>query len=998
MKRMNLFSFGSGLLILAILFGLSVPAAARPASQEPPPPGQKFDQEWADQDYLLPLPEPQIEDLQAMSLPSDPSPRQLEEAATFWTRQTAERYRPLLERLRAGGKISGYEIRLDLKALLLHGVTNSKEVNEMSPEPLGLGILPARVVESCSAQKASELGSRFYALNQLARMEEGSTDQGNLATQAAPVPTIHLVVNSWAGWAGLVYGKAAPNSPVILYVYRQGRKVASISGQTNRRGSYLLTTGSDCNSSSNSIAPGDMVEVTAAGKNAFARNAEMSGWVDPFNNTVSGKVPFEYQVEIHLYNNTNTCGQARVYKKVITSPKPSGEFSYNFNGQPDFNGLASAVIYALDSHGNSTELSVQAYHLEYTLGGHTLFGIIKPDPEVTYTATLITGSTVESYPIYVGWDGSFGNYFNEAIQPGSVLKVSGGDITLTSVARLMEVHLDATHNRVYGTTEPYWLVEARFDNYPVASCKDHQPCRKARVSSSGQFSMNAGYDVQHGDQVQVNLVDAQGNSEKSPVIHVPALEIGGTYPNNIYVFGYWYTSGKNLYLEVLASDHQTVVCPSYYLGSSDWFNGWVVCEVHPGDFLRVTDEDNLVEEMTLVDLSATFNTAARKIGGSTGTGRLVIKYYDFRPGNVYWSVNLCQRSAVRAPQYRLSVRGARMGPGDWVNITHIGPEGNYTSTYAQALTLKTSLYTDSDSYGSQVTVYPPYSSGRITLILKDTQGVEYSQTATVTEDGHTFTFAQAIHAGYTLEVLNPDLPPGEPLLDTIIIPADTTIQEDSVQNRLYGQTWPNTVLWAYLTLSNWWDQRYGYAGRQIWSNPSGQYSAAFEGMILPYARWLCPVPAQVGAPCIIPVILVYSPGGHMFYYYKMPYQTPTVPPDAYEPDNSSAEARPYTGASHHTLPDGDSDWIQFTVNQEDIGKTYLFETFQVDTNLHTSIALIDTDGTSWIGESQPGLGGSAWLEYTFQTPGIYYVRIMWESDSTYSCSETYDFRITQEAP
>jgi len=991
-------------VLSTLLLGSTGPVVARPSLQEPPPP-QPEGEPWGDQDYLLPLPEIQPDDLEAMNLPPDPSPRQAEEAARSWSERAAERYPSILERLRIEGKISGYEVRLDLNAIVLQGVTDPQGVSEILSGPNEPGIVPARKAATCLARQAGLQGQRIFVLRQLD--QELSADAGNITTLAsAPMPTIHLVTvdYGYGVWASLVYGKVFPNSMVTVNIVRHGRIIGYNTSQSDRRGGYLFVPGRDCYSKYDAIQPGDAVEVTAAGKTAITIFEDLEAWADPATDTIGGTAPIGSQIEIHLYNHTNTCQQARVYKKVITTPSSIGEFSYSFAGKPDFNGLASAVIYNRDGNGNTTELSVMAYYLKYTLYSKTVSGTLRLAPTGTYTASLLMNGQLETKPVDVDLRGRFDLYFSNAILPGAVLTVNGGDIDLVAIAKPVEITLDAIRNRVSGTGEPGRLVEAHFASNSYYSCNPQSPCRKALVGSDGHFSINAGFDVQRGDAVQINMIDSQGNIQQSFPRHIPVL-ILNISPYYDWLNGYWvsvdgnwYAPQKHLTIEVLASDHTTVLgSGTRNLGDQDdvyW--GWSTPALPVGGFLRVRDEEGITEEMPLVGLNAMFNSQDRVIEGTARTGKLVVRYHDFRPASANWNVFLCQKISVREPAYRLSVRGARVGPGDWAEISHIGPEGNITTSPSiQAFRMKMFLYTEDESAGSHVQIFAPYS-GEITLNLKDAFGTvleSYTGSVYSDVDSHTdFYFDHAFHAGQTLEAVAPMF------TETLTIPVETTILEDSDNNRIYGQTWPKSPIWAYLNISLFvsFDDIYAYQAVRTLSNHTGQYAAKFQGLITKQSY--CPVPARVGDPCIEPVLQVYSPSGHVLNYYKAPFQPPVVPQDAYEPDNSPAEAKLYSGPSHHTMPlhDDHEDWVKFMVNPEDLGLKYVFETYQLDTNMSTNLYLLDTDGSTYLAYGNDGPAGSQWLEYIFSKPGTYYMLI--EGFNEISCKETYDFRITKTAP
>jgi hypothetical protein len=112
--------------------------------------------------------------------------------------------------------------------------------------------------------------------------------------------------------------------------------------------------------------------------------------------------------------------------------------------------------------------------------------------------------------------------------------------------------------------------------------------------------------------------------------------------------------------------------------------------------------------------------------------------------------------------------------------------------------------------------------------------------------------------------------------------------------------------------------------------------------------------------------------------YKGSYSvsvTGTVVLDTYEPDNSSAEAKPiFTDGVpvNHILPSGDEDWHYFTAAA---GAAYTIETFGdvVDTYMY----LLAPDGNTILAEDDnSGSNVNARITYPFATGGTYYFAVM----------------------
>lgn len=110
--------------------------------------------------------------------------------------------------------------------------------------------------------------------------------------------------------------------------------------------------------------------------------------------------------------------------------------------------------------------------------------------------------------------------------------------------------------------------------------------------------------------------------------------------------------------------------------------------------------------------------------------------------------------------------------------------------------------------------------------------------------------------------------------------------------------------------------------------------------------------------------------------------TPTTPTpagclDAYEPDNSLTAARGIelnTEQTHVLCPAGDQDWIVFAATAN---KIYTMYTEDLAGPVDTIIALYDSRGNKLAenDDALPGQGLESLINYSFSSPGTYYLRI-----------------------
>ncbi|MEZ4527928.1 MAG: hypothetical protein R2941_18590 [Desulfobacterales bacterium] len=103
-----------------------------------------------------------------------------------------------------------------------------------------------------------------------------------------------------------------------------------------------------------------------------------------------------------------------------------------------------------------------------------------------------------------------------------------------------------------------------------------------------------------------------------------------------------------------------------------------------------------------------------------------------------------------------------------------------------------------------------------------------------------------------------------------------------------------------------------------------------------------------------------------------------VLPDAYEPDNSFAAARPVTvndsaGQCHSFHAEGDADWVKFYGLS---GKNYRVQTLNPESRCNTVIEVFDTDGIALLKSRNCGIEGEDEILYWFcPKDGVYFVRI-----------------------
>ncbi len=118
----------------------------------------------------------------------------------------------------------------------------------------------------------------------------------------------------------------------------------------------------------------------------------------------------------------------------------------------------------------------------------------------------------------------------------------------------------------------------------------------------------------------------------------------------------------------------------------------------------------------------------------------------------------------------------------------------------------------------------------------------------------------------------------------------------------------------------------------------------------------------------------------------------TCAPDAYEPDDTLAQAKPIVagaGAQTRNLCSGRADFLSFAAGN---GVLYRIETTLTGANVDTAIAVLDSSGATLASSSNDsGPGGiDERIDWTAPAAGTYYLRVTpetggpWGFDSGYS--------------
>jgi hypothetical protein len=912
---------------------------------------------------------------QELNVPAHLSPQQAREfAASLAFRQM----QPVLEHLRQlqdVGAIAGFQPHPEQNAV---SVTAEEPASArlLAGLPGVAGVMPPDEGGICAERSALALQEQVFGLSQ-ARQTAGSRPFGVGVTSTDPSIDVYALTGS--DW-GYVAGYTTPDTGVTMRILRGGRVVATEVTTSDSEGYYEFYPDWEyCTGYTWTLRPGDRVEVTAHGSTVTTVVAQLSAWADPETNKVGGVTDAGRSVEIYVLNTSDTCSYSEYVETVSASG--SGDFLADFTAQVDFDGRAVAIVYARDANGNSTVWWFQASHVSAGFDDSYFDGSLKP--QANFTATLRRGSsTVSTYDGQAGPDGWYSGYFSEPIQPGDVIWVSSGSVSLSLTAAPFNVSLNPTTNQASGTTGAGRLVGAFFhtqDSGIVGSiCSWDSACASTTADGGGNFTLNSTMDLVRGDYAYFDVFDNEGNYQytgQSPIPAIVAVLAWGE------VDGYWHTWGP---LTVTLKDSGGSVRDIQNVYAQSWdlsFYAYMAVSINPTDRIEVTD-GTTTETMTVQSLTARLDPGVGNVSGSSPGGHLLASLWDFRRDTGYYADSYCSETTASAGAYVLAFPGAQLGAQDDADVWVTGSDGHYTSRDASAFSVNVWKETNFMSGYTET----PFASVTITLMRG---GATIATSSKVSSRTGYYSASLgggvAITQGDLLQVQTGD---GDSVVLSI---PELTLNEDAAGNRLYGRSPANEPVWPLLLRVGGHNWAYGI--RLLTSADSGgDYSVSASGRYW----WGDCSPMRVGAPCTWPMVSYYNAGGHQISLGGT--WPPGEGPDSYEPDDTSAAASAYTSVQDHSFHQGaDVDWTSFAVPSQDVidGVSYLIETRSLGPGMDTMLYLYDTDGSTLLMMNDDSGGSLASrIEWTPPAPGTYFVKVgPYDANSTGYCGAVYDLMI-----
>lgn len=869
----------------------------------------------------------------------------------------------------------------------------------------------AEANDACAAK-------RLAALEDLIRPRIALTLLPRAAVAADAVPIIHyfLPLEGLTLWGPFswVEGMAAPNTTVLLRILRGGSEIAHDSITSNSDGSYFFELTPVCCGATSPwvLTAGDVIEVSAGGQTALTVATPFTAWLNPFTDQLEGSTLPGTQMTVTAYASQFMPDSCEPLSLERSAPvQADGSVVVSWEGVADIKNNASFAACAADASGNGPCFYAMAYHLAVWFPRPDSGAVsCQTKPGSAFTLEVWRdGSRLSSLSGTATNTGGCDYHFSD-LKPGDVVRLTRVPTPLEYTIQPLTAALDYELNRLVGATTPGAAVMARFTergyNYSdgadvtLSSCGGANTCGSGQADASGSFRLGAGYDVARGDYAFLTLYDKDGNSQQPGMINAPALF---TDPVMGWVSGYWRAATSSaVMVRVLDSANKVKASGSAFVTPYDagFFRYLGEGLIKAGDRVEVREMDGQgVESMRVQAWDARLDGATRRLTGSSANGYVlgawnpecsVVTYLGDPP-------DVCKQSAAPG-KFDLSFGASEPLPS---LLTLRGADGHYTKHWVSPFTVSFRMDTfDFD-------VFPETPNAVVTSALRR-NGV----TTPIDCRAVRANFFSCVASG-SASVLNPPRP-GD-IVDVKTTDGDATSLSVPVLTVAGSNTPPGiygtapagvevcTSLEDFARYVPSYQSSYSTSATvpvsvETTASSTGRYFASYvDVMTTATASASVSWPAKPDSSCASLTASFNTADGNSFTAYRFRAQQPQA--DAFEDDDTQAEASVYNGWQHHTFDaENDADWVRFDVPESAIaeGLTYFIETFNLAYGANHDLALYDMTSTEplfeWFVDSRDGQPSSRAWQPT--KAGAHYLRVRrpWNLGELF-CGDVYDLRI-----
>lgn len=897
---------------------------------------------------------PMMPDLSQIEIPR--SGMSIEESKAFVRELLAQHFGPLIEKLEAlrqEGLISSFTINADSAAIAVWGAS-AHLAEQLAGLPLVASVHLSSEFErsGCQPLRLDALAEEIHLRSQAA-IGEVLNGQSTNSLGSSP-PTISVRIPTRSGWS-YVEGRAASNATVTMNIIRAGRVIVTVSTQSSSSGYYYFSPTwqySSCGDSigySWTVQVGDVIEVTSGGQSSRTTVQFLRAWADPSTDTVAGTTAPNQQVRIQL---DRPDAGTPITRMVFSNS--GGSFAANFS---DFNRRARAHVAVVDGAGNETFVRIDAFRLgvQQELWRRWMYAFLKP--EVSYTLTVTRGSSVVFTATGTTDERGYLSHSLPSLQPGDLVSVSGGGITLRyTVVPLSELRVgtSASNTTVTGRTAPErevrvckgYVLRYEFET----RCSFSYSCHSATSGSDGYFAVDVS-GLLRGDRIYITVFDQEGNQQLEER-YAPAILAN---PQHNEIRGFWISPTNSLNVTVRRPDNNQLAITLILYGYLEF--RWNNIEIPAGSVITVTD-GFLTETMRVQALTARVDESSGRLLGVSSSGRIIAKASSF-------DRQVCTEADV-AGQYSITFSEMPLKGQSSVQLWLRGSDGHYTEHRVNAFTVNAFMNTN------QVNGYTEEPNSVVTVTLQRGGSTLATITTTSLRGSGFYSVSlplgsgQLITANDTIIVRSSD---GDST--TLVVPQLTVIPDGS-RNRAYGRAPAGSNL--AVLLRRWLSPSRFYSfSRRTTASSTGEYEVSFANLLYSW-NGICSS-INVAHRCTQLVVRQYNDSGHASTL-EAPRPAP-IAPDSFENDDTPNAARPYTGViqirSFHVPTD--TDWVTFTVSAADASN----ETPYIIAALHegwgggTCIDLQTTTGSTLTSSCSEGSGPI--LRRTFSDEGTYRLRI-----------------------
>ena len=929
-------------------------------------------------EYLIGLPAPRTYD--APGAWRDQSPNQILRAVA---EQQAQPLLAELRRLQSRGELLDFSLD---PALFAVRVTTD---GELPPLQAANGYIRAagEGQPSCAAgipQAVVEMARGAAAAREIAARD---------ARAASETPTINVrVAAPYIGEYSYIYGTVAPNVDVEMRIYRNGSLYLEWFNDSGSDGFYnMYPYWDDCPRSGYVwyVQPGDVIEITAGGESARMTVAPLVVSFDAVANMVEGQTAPNRAIMVEVSFPEDAGGDCDWNWEVGGEPTSNaeGRFSQDLSQIGyDLNRRSYAYVYVYDENRNTTYTYVDAFGLRIELGYNGLWGIVNRN--TSGVATLSRGGNqIAQEPFVSGPTGEMSAYFGNAdILPGDVIAVNDGRQTIATTMAPVAFSLDASQDTLTGTTSPGRIVEAYFyvrdSQYDAVrtTCEWDYDCGRAVAAANGAVTVLSDINVQPGDYAYVDLYDAEGNTQYVGYQSAPTLVTG---PGLNHVGGYWPAVYTNVDVRLFDSSNNLKSEVNDSTSYDGEISAWLGAPAAVGDRVEVSD-GNMTRSTIVTGVTGRLNSIEDAISLAGPDWPYVATFQDM--GGFFYEASYCFANTI-------SGGNAQIDLGDWVNagdsspVFVYGPDGNYTMLDLAAFKVYLTQGTD------QVTVRSETPQAQVRLIHQRNGATLYEVTEPVEPPGYAYlNSAATFEAGdyVEIDVFNEA---GEPGTEMTLTPLWAGVEP--ANNTIYGLAAPNSRVMARVV------RHAAYGWRSSWgfittADDTGAYDWDIWSGATWGGGWRMPcLNVRVDDRCVTPAVEYLTPDDHTVE--RLPETPPAAPPDAFENDDTAANAKTHAGGTRtHTLhTPSDVDWVKVTLSEWNVGRPLSFQAIHMGWDVAVNMTLFRADGVTAVPDQGSwDLGDEIGLTWTPDAAGTYLLRVEPMSEEAAGhCDSYYDLRI-----